>query len=348
MTAWPDDVLALIPAYRPDAALVEIARNLVGRGCPLVIVVDDGGGPAFAAVFEALRRLERVAVVTHPVNLGKGAALKTGLAHALNVRPDLRGVLTLDADGQHRPDDAQGVARRFVETPHALVLGVRQFQSDMPWRSKLGNTLTRHLFRMLVGQRLSDTQTGLRAIPAALIPVLLAVPSDRYEFELDMLLQCGPVNVPILEHPIAAVYLDGNKSSHFDPIFDSLRIYFALFRFVLSAMFTGLVDLGVFWLVLLPTDSVVGAMAAGRATGALVNFGINRRFVFLHRPRPLFTLAKYLALVVTFGLISYALVRFLSDQVQMPVIVAKVIAEIILFIFSFLAQRQVVFARDRR
>jgi putative flippase GtrA len=348
MSCWPDGVPALIPAYKPGAPLLALARDLVAAGCPMVIAVDDGSGQAFAPIFAELGRIERVTVLAHPINLGKGAALKTGFAHAISRNPPPMGVVTLDADGQHLIGDAAAVARRFVERPDALVLGARQFRGDVPWRSKVGNTLTQYLYRAIVGDWLSDTQTGLRAVPRSLMPVLLRLPADRYEFELDMLLQCESAGVPIAEQPIAAVYLQDNRSSHFNPLFDSLRIYFALFRFVLSAALVALIDLVVFWLTHLATGSLIASMALGRSIGALVNFGINRRFVFLHRPRPLFTLAKYLALVATFGLVSYAMVDFLSDDLQVPVIVAKLFAEGILFLFSFLAQRDVVFPHDAR
>ena len=79
------------------------------------------------------------------------------------------------------------------------------------------------LMRLIVGQKLTDTQTGLRGIPAPLVPCLLKLPSSGYEFELDMLIACKHQSVGIVEQPIRTIYLEGNKSSHFRPVADSMR-----------------------------------------------------------------------------------------------------------------------------
>jgi putative flippase GtrA len=346
MNEWPKQPIpVLIPAYKPPDLLVALVKDLLGAGCPEVIVVDDGGGPAYEPVFAALRGTPRVTVLTHPINLGKGAALKSGLSHAL-MQPNLVGVVTVDADGQHRLTDIVHVAHRLAERSNALVLGARAFGAGTPWRSRFGNTLTRHLFAALVGQRISDTQTGLRGIPRSLIPALLQVAANRYEFELEMLLRCRAARTPIVEQPIETVYIDDNRGSHFNPLFDSLRIYFVLLRFVFSALLAVAVDFVVFWAVLQAGAELATAMVAARTVGAVVNFSVNRSFVFLQRNRIFFTVAKYFALVAVFGLISYAMIDLLADQLGMPVILAKVLSEGILFIFSFVTQRQIVFARD--
>src|SRR5206468_2047006 len=118
-------------------------------------------GAEFAGIFEQAARLPKVRLVSHAVNLGKGAALKTGIQHALSAFPQLRGVVTADADGQHHPEDIERVAARLVEQPEALVLGARSFDGSVPLRSRFGNLLTRRLMQLVVGARLQDTQTGL-------------------------------------------------------------------------------------------------------------------------------------------------------------------------------------------
>ncbi len=127
--------------------------------------------------------MPRVHVVRHDVNLGKGAALKTGIAFAQTQFPALDGIVTADADGQHHPDDIERVARTLEADPHRLVLGVRGFQGDVPLRSRLGNAISRWVVHLVVGQKLSDTQTGLRGIPAILWPRLLAIEANGYEFD---------------------------------------------------------------------------------------------------------------------------------------------------------------------
>jgi hypothetical protein len=114
-----------------------------------------------------------------------------------------------------------------------VVLGTRSFGRDVPLRSRLGNLLTRKLMRVLTGQRLADTQTGLRGIAREVFPQLLSIEANRYDFELDALLACRERWV-IEELPIRTIYLDGNASSHFRPIVDSIRIYWVLIRFFLA------------------------------------------------------------------------------------------------------------------
>src|ERR1035441_4087576 len=100
----------VIPAYRPSAALVEVVRALVERRFPAILVVDDGSGEEFHRVFADAGALPGVQLLRHAANLGKGAALKTGINHAFCTIPGLAGVVTADADGQHDPVDIEGGA----------------------------------------------------------------------------------------------------------------------------------------------------------------------------------------------------------------------------------------------
>ena len=221
------NVSILIPAYRPDHLLVELVDQLRSDGFDDLVIVDDGGGREFAPLFEALQ--EKATVLVHPENRGKGAALKTGLAFLAQARPQEIGTVTVDADGQHRPQDIRRVAQELISHPQALTLGVRSFtQAGVPLRSRLGNLLTRLVFWVLVGKFVRDTQTGLRGIPQQVMPELISLKPDRYEYELEMLLACRKRE--FRQVTIETVYLDDNRSSHFDPVADSLKIYATLFR----------------------------------------------------------------------------------------------------------------------
>src|SRR6185369_8570471 len=170
------------------------------------------------------------------VNLGKGAALKTGINHALCTFPGLTGIVTADADGQHHPEDIRRVAETQREHPDALVMGARTFDADVPLRSRFGNILTRRLMQTLIGTKLQDTQTGLRGIPVGLAERLLLVEARGYEFELEMLIAARQAGVPVVEVPIRTIYEPGNKSSHFNPLTDSMKIYFVLLRFTSAGL----------------------------------------------------------------------------------------------------------------
>ena len=164
----------IVPAYRPGAEMLELVRELVARAVPAIVLADDGSGPAYADRFAQAAALPGVHLVRHAANQGKGAALKSGIRYALTAFPGLTGVVTADADGQHDAADIVRVADILIAQPDALVLGARTFSGEVPWRSRFGNLLTRIVLRAAIGSKLTDTQTGLRGIPAAAEDVMAA------------------------------------------------------------------------------------------------------------------------------------------------------------------------------
>jgi putative flippase GtrA len=339
------NVAVLIPALRPGPELIAVLRELLAAGLRRLVIVDDGSGGAWKPLFDECVRQYGAEVLRHTSNLGKGAALKTGFRHILAQHPDCAGVVTADADGQHLPDDILRVASQLCAQPETLILGSRTFGGGVPWRSRLGNLVTRRLVRILVGQTLLDTQTGLRGIPRSLLPHLLDIHSSGYEFELDMLIAARHRNLPILEIPIRTVYNDGNAASHFNPLFDSMRIYFVLLRFTAVSLLTAGLDNAVFSLAFGATGAVARSQIASRAAAVLFHYQAARRAVFLSQERHSALLPKYLLLVLASGLASYALIGFLRAALGWPVLVAKITAESILFPANFLLQRDVIFRR---
>ena len=221
------NVVMLIPAYKPEGVLLELVEELRSKGLGPLVVVDDGSGPEFEPIFQQLEG--KVELLRHPQNRGKGGALKTAMSYIQQHFPDVCGCTTLDADGQHRVDDVVRVTRELQQHPDSLILGVRSFtRSGVPLLSRVGNLVTRFVFFALVGRFIRDTQTGLRAIPLSFFPELIALEPDRYEYELEVLLACRKKKLRQLT--IETVYIDQNRSSHFSPVKDSLRIYQTLIR----------------------------------------------------------------------------------------------------------------------
>jgi len=340
-------VVILIPAYRPERRLVDLVQELTDAGAR-VVVVDDGSGPEFAELFAALRRVGDTVILRHVVNLGKGAALKTGLNHIACDAGDCVGVVTADADGQHSVADVLAVAEALAANPHSLILGVRRFEGDLPLRSRLGNAATRQLLRWIMGQKVSDTQTGLRGIPLAMIPRLLVIRHQGYEYELEMLLVCKYEGIRIREVAIQTIYLDGNRSSHFNPLLDSFRIYFVLLRFSFVSLISAVLDNLVFAAFFMCWPNLGAAQIAGRVLATLFNFWGNRNTVFRSKEQITRTLPKYLLLVVVSGAMSYGLIRLLTRSGAMDVYWAKILAETILFFANFVVQRDFVFPRVPR
>ncbi len=340
-------VVILIPALNPGPTLVDFVRELTTSGAH-VVVLDDGSDPGCAEVFAAVQRLDGVGLLRHVVNLGKGAALKTGLNHIACEYPDNVGVVTADADGQHKVEDVLAVAESLAANPRELILGVRGFEGELPLRSRFGNTLTRHAMRLVTGQRISDTQTGLRGIPMWMIPRLLLVPYQGYEFELEMLLVCKYEGFRIRETDIQTIYLDGNRSSHFNPLLDSFRIYFVLLRFTLVSLVSAVLDNLIFAVFYVCWPNLIGAQIAGRVLATLFNYFGNKTTVFHSKERATKTLPSYLLLVLVSGGISYGLIRLLCASGTMDVYLAKLLAETLLYLFNFLVQRYFIFPKTQR
>jgi len=340
-------VIVLVPAYEPDARLLTLIDALRATAPEAhLLVVDDGSGPAFAHVFDAARQRGCV-VLTHPVNRGKGAALKTGFGFVAEHAPG-QDVVCADSDGQHSPDDVRRVAAA-VRGGGDLVLGVRGFTGAVPLRSRFGNTLTRTLFRLATGRDVRDTQTGLRGYAATLLPWLLSVPGDRFEYEVNTLLQAVRRGLPIDQVDIATIYLEGNASSHFRPVLDSARIYAPLLAFLLSSFAAFVLDTaallvlnGLFGGILLP---LVGA----RLLSSTVNFAVNRRLVFAapgaRRLRS--AAARYAGLALTLLAANYALLEALT-ALGLGLLAAKLLTEVLLVAASYVVQSRTVYVRRVR
>ena len=310
-----------------------------------VVVVGDGSGPEFSDVFAAVASIKNVHVLRHVVNLGKGAALKTGLNRAACDFPDCVGVVTADADGQHAVKDVLRVADALATSSHAVVLGARSLEGEVPFRSRIGNVITRHLLHGLTGQRIYDTQTGLRGIPMDFIPTVLRLGPNGYDFELEMLLACRRSMRPIVEIPIDTIYLDGNRSSHFNPALDSMRIYFLFIRFAAVSLSTAVLDNLVFMAVFSILGYILASQIAGRLVAGLYNYHMNKKSVFHARVKNSRALPKYWSTVAAFGVISYGLINLLHS-LGVPVLAAKLCAETLLFVFGFIIQRDFVFASN--
>src|ERR1035441_6972792 len=140
----------LIPAYRPSASLPDVVRALAAKAVPAIVIVDDGSGPEYRDVFARAPAFPNVHMLRHATNLGKGAALKTGINYALCTFPGLVGIVTADADGQHHPDDIVRIADTLLARPDCLVLGSRTFHGDVPFRSRFGNSLTSMVVHALI------------------------------------------------------------------------------------------------------------------------------------------------------------------------------------------------------
>ena len=344
-------VPVIIPAYEPDEKLIVMMDELAEADLCPVIVVDDGSGSEYEGLFAAVKEKGAV-VLTHAVNMGKGRALKTAFNFCLNEYSDMVGVITADSDGQHSTDDIRRCMDALLEDESALVLGVRNFDgSGIPARSVFGNKVTSVVMKFLTGLSISDTQTGLRGISSEFMKVLLTEKGERFEFEMNMLMDAKELGIKIREVPIKTIYLEENRSSHFNPVRDSIRIYAIFFKFLFSSLSSSIVDIvlfGLFCSLLRNTNPVIGyimlATILARVISAAYNFTINYKVVFKGKGSKKSAAVKYIILAVCIMLLSGGMVSFFHGIMpEVPEFVVKLPVDTVLFLLSFFVQREIVY-----
>ena len=220
----------VLPSLNPNEKFDRVLDGLLEAGFQHIVIVDDGSDTAHQKHFAHARTFPECVVIPHLGNKGKGRALKDGFAAALARFPEAEGVITIDGDGQHLTQDIIACGNRMLEEKTQVVLGCRNFDlPGVPARSVAGNKTTSRMFR-LYGIKLSDTQTGLRAIPRQYLQRFCGIAGDRFEYETNMLLKMKQWGIGFSEQPIETVYEDENAGSHYNAVKDSWRITKIMFR----------------------------------------------------------------------------------------------------------------------
>ena len=338
----------VIPALNPESSIVYLVEQLQRIRDSVIIIVDDGSSYSYKDLFRKLEYTYDCVVYRHKENLGKGEALKTGIRAARNMYPEIAGIVTADADGQHLYEDIYLVSEAIQINPDSLVLGVRDFSSnDVPFKSYWGNRITSLVFRLSTKISCPDTQTGLRGIPAQLIDFCLSIPGSRYEYEMNMLTAAAKSGIPLLMLPIATVYINKNSASHFHPFKDSARIYFPFLKFGISSFLSAAADLSIFTLLTRSlfsrtTQGILAATITARCLSGVFNFGLNKKWCFKSRGDSFAQVSKYFILFCTQMLLSWAVVTLLSG-LPLNLTLIKMIVDSMLFILSYFVQGKLIF-----
>lgn len=352
-------IAVVLPSLDPDAKFGKVVQGLVEAGFANIVIVDDGSCEERQKWFDEAAGFPQCTVIHHEVNKGKGRALKTAFAYIMENLPQIEGAVTIDGDGQHLTKDIIACGDALLEYKDKVIMGCRDFDAPgVPPRSVAGNKTTSRMFRLLFGIRISDTQTGLRAIPAEFLPQFCEMEGERFEYETNMLLQMKKLGIGFIEQPIETVYDPDDYSSHYNAVKDSWKIFKVMLRFifsdssavryVLSSAASFVVDV----LLFRGFFSALGAMPAhiaARAMSSLFNFNMNKFFVFRSGDRYWKDMLEYYCVCVPQTLVSMfllgAAVEKLSISAPNMATVVKIAVDTLLFCISYFIQKKWVFRK---
>ena len=356
-------ILILIPALNPPIQLIDYVKLLLDNGLKDILLVDDGSKEEFKEIFDTIEKFPNanIKVFKHAKNLGKGRALKNAFNYFLTL-PNLAeysGVVTADSDGQHRVEDVIKVAKEVEENPNKLILGCRDFDLEqVPPKSKFGNKITNGAFKLFYGKNISDTQTGLRGFPTAIIKDFLDIAGERFEYETKMLIYCFQKEIGIKEVVIETIYFNDNSETHFNPIVDSIKIYRVtlspFLKYIASATSSFILDILSFkWIlaILIAFGNIEGATVItistiiARIISSSFNFYLNKKFVFKYERNTKKSLLKYYSLCIVQMLLSAVLVSIVWKYTKYTETGIKILVDSVLFLLSYFVQQRWVFKR---
>jgi glycosyltransferase involved in cell wall biosynthesis len=208
----------IIPLYNHEHGIDGVVKKSLKLNLP-VFVVDDGSTDSS---YEKIRNYTGIYPLRHAENRGKGAALITGFTEAEKIAD---WAITIDADGQHDPQDALHMMEAIPENERPLVVGMRQGMvgKKVPWTSRFGRKFSNFWVVLAGGPRMVDSQSGFRIYP---LPesLKLNVAARRFQFEVEILVKAGWQKLPVIEVPVSVSYAPGKERiSHFRPFIDFLR-----------------------------------------------------------------------------------------------------------------------------
>lgn len=333
----------LIPAYEPNERLTNLIYELKAICKHDIVIVNDGSGDEFNYIFTLAANIGCV-VLRHEINKGKGQALKTGFRYIMSSF-EREGVVTADCDGQHLPQDIVKVAEEIKNHNKCIILGTRRFIGKVPLRSRFGNSLTRAIFSFANEERVYDTQTGLRGFSKDMLEWLCSISGERFEYEMNMLLEARSSGYGFYEVDINTVYLQKNKSSHFQPFKDSVKVYLPIIKFSISSILSAVIDFSLLGIIQVFTSNLFISVIGARLCSATFNYTMNRTYVFSKSKNLAVkkSLPKYFLLAAFIMLVNYGVIDIFYQVIGLSLFLAKIFTEVTIYLFSFWSQRKFVF-----
>lgn len=356
-----DSLAIVLPSLDPDAKFSGVVSGLVEGGFRKIVIVDDGSDQEHQQWFSLAEQYPQCLVLHHGVNKGKGRALKTAFSYVVESLPEVEGVITIDGDGQHLLKDIIACGNKMLEEKNKVVLGCRDFDlPGVPPRSVAGNKFTSTAFRVLFGIRLSDTQTGLRAIPARYLKEFCTISGERFEYETNMLLQMKRSGIGFYEQPIETVYDPEDYSSHYNAVKDSWKLGKVMLRFllsgsgakyVISSVASFVLDKMLYLLLVSLSGISKEAVFHFLATflSSVFNFHLNKYWVFRKKDEYLRDLLSYYCVCVPRTVLSVFFTSSVISRLRIATpglaTLINIIVDTILFVVTYYIQKKWVFKR---
>ncbi len=334
--------IVLIPSYKPNLKLIKTVEEIQNKLNVDIVIVDDGGKEEYLEYFKVCQ-IKGCIILHHEENKGKGAALKTGINFIKENYSNIENIITVDADGQHSPDDILKLIKKS-EDFNGLILGVRDFnQKNVPLKSKIGNKFSSIYLKLVTNKNLNDTQTGLRLIPKNLFNLALNTNGERYEYEMNFLLSVLSKNHNFSTVEIQTIYYDNNSHSHFNVFRDSFLIYKSFFTYIFIAILSFIVDISWFYLIYIFSKSIIFSTICARLISGIFNYLLNSKFIFQTK-QTLTNFKRYFILFFTQMILSAIILNSLK-YIPISIFINKTIVDLLLFITSYFIQSNWVFKK---
>lgn len=223
-------VSIIIPVLNPTSRLVTLTNELIKNKFNDIVVVDDGSTNDYKSIYKKLNK--NIRIKYHSVNLGKGAAIKTGIK---NIKTD--AYITVDADLQHSVNDIIKIREELKNND--VVIGQRNFSLDnVPFKSKFGNKFSSIMYTLKTRKKCIDTQSGLRGINIKYKKEMLNIKGNRYDYEMNQLFYFAKNNIDVKYIDMETIYEKGNPTSHFNALKNSYLVHKEFFIILILIIIT--------------------------------------------------------------------------------------------------------------
>jgi glycosyltransferase involved in cell wall biosynthesis len=217
-------IAILIPSYNEGTRICKVVRNCLGYNLDIIIINDGSTDNTSEALSEFdHQKNNKVIIINHPINKGKGEALKTGFAYAINN--NYSGVITIDADGQHDTTEINDFLAEIYKNDPDLIVGSRfNNTKGMPFIRRSVNYFTSWIISSIAGKKIEDVQSGYRFIKTDVLKNI-KLETKNFDTEPEILLKAGWFDYKITNIPIKTIYFLDDFKSHVNPVKDTIKFF---------------------------------------------------------------------------------------------------------------------------